>query len=115
MTDGVLLREFLSGQEPDLDKYAVVIMDEAHERSLNTDVLLGLLRQGGCAVLICAHEASSLTARGLGRPAAVVARRRDLRIIVTSATMNAEKVRYMALTYGPWCAHMLRVADVPAG
>ena len=46
MTDGVLLREFLSGNEPDLDKYSVVIMDEAHERSLNTDVLLGLLKQG---------------------------------------------------------------------
>lgn len=67
MTDGVLLREFLSGHEPDLDKYSVVIMDEAHERSLNTDVLLGLLKQ-------------------------VVARRRDLKIIITSATMNAEKV-----------------------
>ena len=49
MTDGVLLREFLSGHEPDLDKYQVVIMDEAHERSLNTDVLLGLLKQGTMA------------------------------------------------------------------
>jgi len=54
MTDGVLLREFLSGNEPDLDKYSVVIMDEAHERSLNTDVLLGLLKQGerDCAVFV---------------------------------------------------------------
>jgi len=43
MTDGILLRETL--QEPDLDGYSVVIMDEAHERSLNTDVLFGILKK----------------------------------------------------------------------
>ncbi|KAJ1919741.1 hypothetical protein H4219_001770 [Mycoemilia scoparia] len=64
MTDGVLLRECLN--EPDLDKYSAVIMDEAHERALNTDVLLGLLKR-------------------------VIARRRDLKLIVTSATMNAQR------------------------
>lgn len=64
MTDGVLLRESLTSA--DIDQYNVIIMDEAHERSLNTDVLMGLLKR-------------------------VMARRRDLRLIVTSATMNAEK------------------------
>lgn len=43
MTDGILLRESL--READLDHYSAVIMDEAHERSLNTDVLFGLLRE----------------------------------------------------------------------
>lgn len=43
MTDGVLLRETL--REGDLDNYSAIIMDEAHERSLNTDVLFGILRQ----------------------------------------------------------------------
>ncbi|GLA59707.1 DEAH-box RNA helicase prp16 [Aspergillus tubingensis] len=64
MTDGVLLRESLVQQ--DLDKYSCIIMDEAHERALNTDVLMGLLKK-------------------------VLARRRDLKLIVTSATMNAER------------------------
>ena len=48
MTDGVLLRETL--REGDLDNYSAIIMDEAHERSLNTDVLFGILRQ---ARLLC--------------------------------------------------------------
>ena len=64
MTDGVLLRESLNQQ--DLDKYSCIIMDEAHERALNTDVLMGLIKK-------------------------VLARRRDLKLIVTSATMNSDR------------------------
>ena len=41
MTDGVLLREL--AQDLTLSKYSVVIVDEAHERSVNTDVLIGML------------------------------------------------------------------------
>jgi pre-mRNA-splicing factor ATP-dependent RNA helicase DHX16 len=42
MTDGMLLREFLG--EPDLASYSVMIVDEAHERTLHTDILFGLIK-----------------------------------------------------------------------
>jgi hypothetical protein len=55
MTDGVLLRETLSSE--DLFQYKAIIMDEAHERSLNTDVLFGILKKvGGCFWLTLVME-----------------------------------------------------------
>lgn len=51
MTDGVLLRETLRGGA--LDGYSCVIMDEAHERSLNTDVLFGILKEKARCCCCC--------------------------------------------------------------
>ncbi|WP_318677878.1 ATP-dependent RNA helicase [Treponema sp.] len=64
MTDGILLQEMKL--DPMMKKYSVIMVDEAHERSLNIDFVLGLLKR-------------------------VLKVRPDLKIIVSSATMNAEK------------------------
>lgn len=64
MTDGTLHREFLS--EPDLLSYSVMIIDEAHERTLHTDILFGLVKD--------------------------IARfRSDLKLLISSATLDAQK------------------------
>lgn len=42
MTDGMLIKELISDRQ--LLKYSIVILDEAHERSMNTDILLGVLK-----------------------------------------------------------------------
>ena len=64
MTDGILLAEMQHDRK--LSKYSVIIIDEAHERSLNIDFLLGYLQQ-------------------------LLAKRPDLKVIVTSATIDTER------------------------
>lgn len=64
MTDGILLAE--TQGDPQLNAYDTIIVDEAHERSLNIDFILGILKQ-------------------------LLVKRRDLKLIITSATIDTEK------------------------
>ena len=79
MTDGVLRRECVKASSNYLAKYSVIILDEAHERTLDTDLLLGYMH-------------------------AVLSVRRDFRLIITSATIQSS----LFLNFFPG-AHRLRI------
>ena len=69
MTDGMMLREFLG--EPDMASYSVILVDEAHERTLHTDILFGLVKD--------------------------IARfRPDIKLLISSATLDAHKFQVLA-------------------
>lgn len=71
LTDGILIREMMG--DPLLSRYSVIMVDEAHERSVYTDVLIGLLKK-------------------------IQKRRKDLRLIISSATLDADAFKTFFLS-----------------
>lgn len=66
MTDGTLLRELLT--DPKMEKYSCIMVDEAHERTVNTDLLCALLKR-------------------------VLKERTDLKVVISSATLDIDKFK----------------------
>lgn len=65
MTEGILIREIMA--DPLLTSYSAVMLDEVHERTLYTDILLGLLKK-------------------------ILRKRKELKLVVASATMDAKEL-----------------------
>ena len=90
MTDGMLLREAMHNHN--LTRYSCIILDEAHERTLSTDILMGLLKE-------------------------VALRRPDLKLVIMSATLDAQKFqRYFndaPLLAVPGRAHPVQIFYTP--
>ena len=87
MTDGVLLRELQS--DLTLSRYSCLILDEAHERGVNTDLLLGLLSR--VVLLRRSHASQQATGGQLAAPGTAPAG--PLKLVIMSATLQVDSFR----------------------
>lgn len=83
MTEGILIREIMG--DPLLKTYSAIMLDEVHERSLYTDIIMGLLKKILKVSLVYCLNINSKFYN--------LQKRRDLRLIIASATMDAKEIQ----------------------
>lgn len=93
MTDGILLKEI--EQDRLLKKYSVIVVDEAHERSLNSDILVSLLTRIAHARCVLSHEERTKNM------SATSYQYFPLRVIIMSATLRVEDFKNNKRLFNP--------------
>jgi HrpA-like RNA helicase len=97
LTDGMLVREMM--KDPSLSCYNIVVVDEAHERTLRTDIVLASLKR-----ILALRNGSGVDCNDKGKRKA-----NPLKVVIMSATLDAEKFSKFFEKYVLWDSHKSKI------